>query len=176
MRRLEVINDAEECYWEDDAPAGGCSLVASVGTSAVLEDAWVDELQSSPVHAVHALRPLADQCAVAWERLRAATAVDVGVDRPLADAAAAARAAAGECDFGDVGAPLLDAYGDVVSTPSEIDDLRALSFAAWRALRPPAGSAPPADVLWAFGTRSTADRLERARDILYARLDDLDGA
>ena len=51
----------------------------------------------------------------------------------------------------------------------EIDELRALSFAAWRALRPPRGVASANDVMWAFGTRSTESRLQRARELLLAQ-------
>ena len=68
---------------------------------------------------------------------------------------------------------MLDAYGDVVSVNEEIDELRAVSFAAWRALRPPYGPARAEDVLFAFSTRSTAARLELARELLLARLEGL---
>ena len=57
--------------------------------------------------------------------------------------------------------------GDIVDTPAEIDELRALSFAAWRALRPPRGVASANDVMWAFGTRrDRVGGLQRARLLL----------
>ena len=139
-----------------------------------------DEVGSSPVHTVHSLRPLADECRRHHDAVRALLRgtdgeLDIAVDRPLEDAADAALAAAGECDFGQVADPVLDAYGDVVAPDAEVEELRALSFAAWRALRPPAGAAEPADVLWAFGTRSTEARLEKARDLLLRRREALEG-
>ena len=75
VKRLEVLAEKDEAYWSDDKAAGGTGLVAAVGGSAVLQDAWVDEIKQSPVHAVHRLRPLADDCARASttlirERLR----------------------------------------------------------------------------------------------------------
>ena len=74
MKRLEVLAEKDEAYWSDDKAAGGTGLVAAVGGSAVLQDAWVDEIKQSPVHAVHRLRPLADDCArfhdLIRERLR----------------------------------------------------------------------------------------------------------
>ena len=65
---------------------------------------------------------------------------------------------------------------DAVQFDPEVAQLRAVSFAAWRALRPPYGNAAPEDVHWAFSTRSTAARLDRARTLLRARLDDLEAA
>jgi len=171
VRRLEVLS-------EEDA-GGGSGLVAAVGGSAVLEDAWIDEIKQSPVHAVHRLRPLADKCCRTHEKIRAklrgTDLIDLSVDRPLEDAAAAALAASAECDFGVGAPPLRDAYGDVVDTPAEIDELRAISFAAWRALRPPLGAARAKDVLWAFGTRSTEDRLFTASELLLRQLEELGG-
>jgi hypothetical protein len=74
VKRLEVLAEKDEAYWSDDKAAGGTGLVAAVGGSAVLQDAWVDEIKQSPVHAVHRLRPLADDCArfhdLIRERLR----------------------------------------------------------------------------------------------------------
>ena len=85
------------------------------------------------------------------------------------------QAATRETEVGDaVGATLYDAYGDIVDTPAEIDELRALSFAAWRALRPPRGVASANDVMWAFGTRSTESRLQRARELLLAQWEALE--
>ena len=85
------------------------------------------------------------------------------------------QAATRETEVGDaVGATLYDAYGDIVDTPAEIDELRALSFAAWRALRPPRGVATANDVMWAFGTRSTESRLQRARELLLAQWEALE--
>ena len=101
--------------------------------------------------------------------------MDLAVDRSLVDAAEAALAATRETEVGDaVGATLYDAYGDIVDTPAEIDELRALSFAAWRALRPPRGVASANDVMWAFGTRSTESRLQRARELLLAQWEALE--
>ena len=180
VKRLEVLAEKDEAYWSDDKAAGGTGLVAAVGGSAVLQDAWVDEIKQSPVHAVHRLRPLADDCArfhdLIRERLRDTSAeVDLAVDRSLVDAAEAALAATRETEVGDaVGATLYDAYGDIVDTPAEIDELRALSFAAWRALRPPRGVASANDVMWAFGTRSTESRLQRARELLLAQWEALE--
>ena len=177
IRRLDVLNEMAEPYWDDDASAGGAALVAAVGGRAVLEDAWVDEIQSSPVHLVHALRPIADDCARLHDAIRARLTVDkidLALDRPLADAADAATAAADDATLaGAAAAPVLDAYGDVVAVNEEIDELRAVSFAAWRALRPPYGPARAEDVLFAFSTRSTAARLELARELLLARLEGL---
>ena len=74
VKRLEVLAEKDEAYWSDDKAAGGTGLVAAVGGAAVLQDAWVDEIKQSPVHAVHRLRPLADDCArfhdLIRERLR----------------------------------------------------------------------------------------------------------
>ena len=180
VKRLEVLAEQDAPVWEDDDAVGGTSLVAAVGGSAVLQDAWVDEIGSSPVHTVHHLRPIADECGRHHDAVRALLRgtedeLDIGVDRSLADAADAAMAAAAECDFGQVVDPVLDAYGDPVETPEEIDELRATSFAAWRALRPPRGAAAQNDVLWAFGTRSTEERLRRARDLLFRWRERLEG-
>ena len=95
VKRLEVLAEKDEAYWSDDKAAGGTGLVAAVGGSAVLQDAWVDEIKQSPVHAVHRLRPLADDCArfhdLIRERLRdTSDEVDLAVDRSLGDAAEAA--------------------------------------------------------------------------------------
>lgn len=182
VKRLEVLTEKEEAYWSDDRAAGGTGLVAAVGGSAYLQDAWVDEIKQSPVHAVHRLRPLADDCSRFHDLIRArlrdtTDEVDLAVDRSLKDAAAAALAATSETEVGDaVGATLYDAYGDVLDTPEEINELRALSFAAWRALRPPRGCASANDVMWAFGTRSTEARLQRARELLLAQWEALDEA
>ena len=70
VKRLEVLAEKDEAYWSDDKAAGGTGLVAAVGGSAVLQDAWVDEIKQSPVHAVHRLRPLADDCARFHDRIR----------------------------------------------------------------------------------------------------------
>ena len=79
VKRLEVLAEKDEAYWSDDKAAGGTGLVAAVGGSAVLQDAWVDEIKQSPVHAVHRLRPLADDCArfhdLIRERLRDTSAL-----------------------------------------------------------------------------------------------------
>ena len=187
---LEVVGRVAVKSLEMLAGADDAGLVAAVEGSAVLEDAWVDELGLAPVHAVKRYRPLADLCcrthAKIRERLRGTDLVTLAadcplVDHPLADeaaaavsasseslaaAAAAALAAASECDFG--------AYGDVVETDPEVDELRAISFAAWRALRPPLGAAAPEDVVWAFVTRSTEDRLQRASDMLLEWLEELE--
>ena len=48
----------------------------------------------------------------------------------------------------------------------EIQHLGALSFAAWRALRPPHGPATADQVVWAFQTRSTLERLVRAEQLM----------
>ena len=110
---LDVLNEMAEPYWDDDASAGGAALVAAVGGRAVLEDAWVDEIQSSPVHLVHALRPIADDCARLHDAIRARLTVDkidLALDRPLADAADAATAAADDATLaGAAAAPVLDA-------------------------------------------------------------------
>ena len=74
----------------------------------------------------------------------------------------------------ELAAEVYDAYGAVVDTPAEIDELRALSFAAWRALRPPRGVASANDVMWVFGTRSPESRLQRARELLLAQWEALE--
>ena len=51
VKRLEVLAEKDAAYWGDDPSTGGTSLVAAVGGSAVLEDAWVDEIKQSPVGA-----------------------------------------------------------------------------------------------------------------------------
>ena len=43
-----------------------------------------------------------------------------------------------------------------------------------RALRPPRGVASANDVMWAFGTRSTESRLQRARELLLAQWEALE--
>ncbi|KAH8070020.1 sinapyl alcohol dehydrogenase [Aureococcus anophagefferens] len=52
------------------AGADDAGLVAAVEGSAVLEDAWVDELGLAPVHAVKRYRPLADLCCRTHEKIR----------------------------------------------------------------------------------------------------------
>ncbi|KAH8055606.1 sinapyl alcohol dehydrogenase [Aureococcus anophagefferens] len=87
------------------AGADDAGLVAAVEGSAVLEDAWVDELGLAPVHAVKRYRPLADLCCRTHEKIReklrgtdlVTLAADCPlVDHPLADEAAAAVSASSE--------------------------------------------------------------------------------
>ena len=173
VKRLEVLAEKDEAYWSDDKAAGGTGLVAAVGGSAVLQDAWVDEIKQSPVHAVHRLRPLADDCArfhdlirgaaprhvgrcveinqlapgpvatpserarTTWRHERAVNLISTQVGRgrpgggPVADVDYLPRPHSvwrrpRETEVGDaVGATLYDAYGDIVDTPAEIDELRA---------------------------------------------------
>jgi len=108
--------------------------------------------------------------------------LSIDTERPLAELAGVATRAGADATkaalFDLCLRPrLLDAYGDVVEPDDEVAYLSALSFAAWRTLRPPHGPATPDQVLWAFQTRSTLERLARAeqllaqdKDVLEARL------
>ncbi|KAJ8599499.1 hypothetical protein CTAYLR_007323 [Chrysophaeum taylorii] len=171
VRRVEMLPEDETPLWEDDTPTGGTTMVAALGgANAVLEDAWIDELRSSPVHALHELRPRADECARLHDALRKGYAdLDVDLDRPLFELAEAATAAA--ADIPATRSPIKDAYGDVIQTDPEVDTLRALSFAAWRVLRA-LPTTPVAEIEWAFATRSTLDRLEKAEHFLNVFLDE----
>lgn len=139
--------------------AGDDGLVAD---NAVVDDAWIDELHSSPVHVLHSLRPHADECARLHEVVRSRYDLEVDLDRPLFEIADAAAENAAKI-YSDMN--LRDAYGDVIIKDPEIETLRAVSFAAWRVLRcfP---ETETGDIAWAFHTRSTLDRLRKAEELL----------
>lgn len=155
--RMEAVRDEE--------------ATALVANNAVVQDAWIDEIGSSPVHALHALRRHADECARLHDMIRTQVELDIDLDRPLFELAETAAANAAKICTDD--RQLRDAYGDLIHEDPELETLRAVSFAAWRVLRcfP---ETPADDIAWAFNTRFTLDRLQRAEHLFRSILDSLD--
>ena len=169
----------------------GCDLEC-VGRVAVdgatLDDAWFDEIDASPVHALHRLRPHADECARLHDTIRkhplhAIGPLDLGlpgdpvpepnlpldIDRSLFDMARDTLTLIGDLPV----AQSRNAYGDVIDFDPEVALLRCVSFAAFRAIRNYSVIAEDKDLRHALASRSTLDRLQHAAAIMRYDIDEL---
>uniref|UniRef100_A0A7S3K3W0 Uncharacterized protein n=1 Tax=Aureoumbra lagunensis TaxID=44058 RepID=A0A7S3K3W0_9STRA len=193
VRKLENVIDKQENDQDISTQLKSTNVVASFANgegNAVLQDAWVDEFEASPVHAVHKLRKVADECARLHDLIRTKRQdlraqlrstddleglqyTDVDMDRALFELAHSTLASIDRyCDIEPNHAkPAHDAYGDIVEVDPEIELLRCVSFAAWRAIRAYSRFVQPEDLAWAFSSRSTLDRLRKAESILRADLE-----